>query len=163
MLALRAGYSWPNLNCPRPAGGGPGGRRPPGTLRPMGRCWVRPAGMLSPALTELAGFVASSKIERPPTRLTSPPPTYVGGQRPHGRWGGGTYVRAERPNVRWGGGTYVGLKRPPWEGTLATYIAVVPPSHLKGPLLRAPVTVRCQWADFKVTWLVFPREVSRST
>ena len=35
-----------------------------------------------------------------------PPPTYVGGQRPHVRWGGGTYVRAERPNVRWGGGTY---------------------------------------------------------
>jgi hypothetical protein len=33
-----------------------------------------------------------------------PPPTYVGGQRPHVRWGGGTYVRAERPNVRWGGG-----------------------------------------------------------
>ena len=41
-----------------------------------------------------------------------PPPTYVGGQRPHVRWGGGTYVRAERPNVRWGGGTYVGLNVP---------------------------------------------------
>ena len=42
-----------------------------GTLLP--RDWVRPAGMLSPR-TQLAGFVASSKIERPPTTLTSPPP-----------------------------------------------------------------------------------------
>ena len=138
MLALRAGYSWPNLNsgCPRPAGGGPGGRRPPGTLRPMGRCWVRPAGMLTPALTELAGFVASSKIERPPTRLTSPPP--------HLRWrptsprqvgGGGPTLAANVPTSGGGGGAYVGLRRPPCEGTLARYIAVVPPSHLKGPLL----------------------------
>ena len=57
----------------------------------------------------------------PPTTLTSPPPTYVG---------------APRPNVRWGGGD---VARPRWEGTLATYVAVVPPSHLKGPLLRDPV------------------------
>ena len=68
----------------------------------------------------------------PPTTLTSPPPTYVGAQRPNVRWGGGTYVRTERPNVRWGGGD---VARPRWEGTLATYVAVVPPSHLKGPLL----------------------------
>ena len=69
----------------------------------------------------------------PPTTLTSPPPTYVGAQRPNVRWGGGTYVRAERPNVRWGGGD---VARPRWDLTLATYVAVVPPSHLKGPLLQ---------------------------
>jgi hypothetical protein len=36
-------------------------------------------------------------------------------------------------NAGGGGGD---VARPPWEGTLATYIAVVPPSHLKGPLLQ---------------------------
>jgi hypothetical protein len=35
-------------------------------------------------------------------------------------------------NAGGGGGD---VARPPWEGTLATYVAVVPPSHLKGPLL----------------------------
>ena len=33
------------------------------------------------------------------------------------------------------------MARPPWEGTLTTYIAVVPPSHLKGPLLPGPLPV----------------------
>ena len=85
---------WPNLHSP-------------GMLRPMGRCWVRPAGMLSPALTQLAGFAASSKIERPPTRLTSPPP--------HLRWrptsprqvGGGDLRRPETSTL----GRYVGNVR----------------------------------------------------
>ena len=126
MLALRAGYSWPNLNCPRPAGGGPGGRRPPGTLRPMGRCWVRPAGMLTPALTELAGFVASSKIERPPTRLTSPPP--------HLRWRptsprqvGGGDLRPRRTSQRQVGG---GDLRRPETSTVGRYVGNV---HCRGP------------------------------
>jgi len=39
------------------------------------------------------------------------PPTYVGGQRTHVRWGGGAYVAAPTSPRQVGGGAYVGLKR----------------------------------------------------
>ena len=100
----------------------------------MGRCWVRPAGMLpSPppfpppgALSSVAGFVASSKIERPPTTLTSPPP--------HLRWrptsprqvgGGGLRWRPTSPRQVGGGG----LRRPE-TSTLRRYVGKV---HCRGP------------------------------
>jgi hypothetical protein len=105
----------------------------------MGRCWVRPAGMLSPRRTQLSGWFRRKFQNRtsPDQVNVPPPPPTLAANVPTSGGGGGAYVGGQRPHVRWGGGgAYVGLRRPPCEGTLARYIAVVPPSHLKGPLLQ---------------------------
>ena len=95
VLARRARYS--SVAQPSPAGQ----TEADGTLT---ECWVRPAGMLTPR-TKLAGFVASSKIERPPTTLTSPPPPpTLAANVPTSGGGGGPTLAANVPTSRGGGG-----------------------------------------------------------